>query len=215
MNFLRTMSIQRVVDLLKVKIAGEPMKTQSSLNLSGGRNIVFSQTEDRGETTLTMQAGAGGTLGWWGNFWDTTTQEITSTTTAYVVALNSSDPDNDGVMVVDGSKLTPMTPANYNICTSIQFTNGNAQAYDAVIWFRKNGTDLPDSASRITVPGTHGGINGHMVFYVSIAIHLDANDYVQLVWHAEDVSIKLETIAAGASPVYPRIPSVIASVFQV
>ena len=216
MNFLRTMSLQRIADLVKVKLNGETMKTQSNLDIVSGRNMTFTQTEGKDLTTLTVTAGgSNGALGYWGSFYDTTTQTITSTTTAYVIGINSTDPDSDGVEIQGGDKIVPTTPANYNISVSIQFTNIDTQAHDATIWFRKNGVDIPYSASRITVPSTHGGINGHLIFYVDVALHLNSGDYVQLVWHAEDTNIKLETLAAGTTPVYPVSPSVIVSVVQV
>lgn len=215
MNFLRTMSLQRIADVLKLQLSGAVWKTQSNLNIDGGRNIVFTQTETKDLTTLTVQAGVGGTLGWWGSFWDTTNQTITSTTTAYVIGINSTDPDSDGVSIVDGNKITPTTPANYNISVSAQLTNTDTQAHNAVFWFRKSGTDIPDSASVVTVPSTHGGKNGQLIFYVDLALHLDAGQYVQVMWHAENVAVKLETLAAGTTPVYPASPSVIVSVVQV
>ena len=215
MNFLRTMSLQRIADLLKVKLGGEVMKTQSNLDIVAGRGMVFTQTETKDLTTLTMSVGTDGTLGWWGSFYDTTNQTITSTTTAYVIGINSTDPDSEGVSIVGGNQITPTTPANYNISASIQVTNIDSQAHNAVFWFRKSGVDIANSASVVTVPSTHGGKNGHLIFYVDLALHLDAGEYVQLVWHAENVAVKLETIAAGASPVYPESPSVIVSVVQV
>lgn len=215
MNFLRTQSLQRIADYLKLKINGVLWKTQSNLNITGGRNIVFTQTEGKDQTNFTIEAGTDGVLGYWGSFWDTTDQTITSVTEAYVIQLNSSDPDNDGVVVTDSSKIIPTTPGNYNISVSVQVTNSDSQAHDAVFWFRKNGTDIPASASRITVPSTHGGINGHLIFYVDYALHLDSGDYIELAWHAENLNISLETLAAGVTPPYPESPSVIVTVVQV
>ena len=215
MNFIRTQSLLRIADTLKLYLSGAVWKTQSNLNLVPGRNVTFTQVETKDTSTLTLDVGANGKLGWWGSFWDTTNQTITSTSTAYVVGINSSDPDSDGVSIVSGNRITPTTPANYNISVSVQVTNDQVQDHEAVFWFRKNGTDIPYSASVVTVPSTHGGVNGHLIFYVDLALHLNAGDYVQLVWHATNTGVKLETLAAGTSPVYPASPSVICSVVQV
>lgn len=214
MNFLRTQSIRRIADVLKLLLNGEVWKTQSTLNITS-RNLAFTQTEGKDTTTLAIDVGGNGTLGWWGSFWDTTSQTITSTTTAYVIGLNSADPDNDGVTVVSGNRIVPTTPAVYNISTSVQVTNTDTQAHDATFWFRKNGTDIANSASTITVPSTHGGIAGHTIFYVDLALRLASGDYIQLVWSAANTAVKLETIAAGVSPTRPASPSVIVSVVQV
>ena len=155
------------------------------------------------------------------NFWPSmvatsgTVLSITSTSTAYVVGINSMDPDSDGVSIVNGSRITPTTPANYNISVSIQLTNQDTQAHDATFWFRKNGTDIANSASVIPVPATHGSISGHTLFYVDIAAHLNSGDYIQVYWSAANTKVSLETIAAGTSPVCPASPSVLCSVVQV
>ena len=63
MNFLRTQSLQRVADILKLKLDGVLWKTQSNLNIQSGRNIAFAQVETKDTTTLTITAGKNGVLG--------------------------------------------------------------------------------------------------------------------------------------------------------
>jgi hypothetical protein len=215
MNFLRTQSIQRLADILKLKLNGTLWKTQSNLDIRGGRNISFAQTETKDTTTLTITAGKNGVLGYWGSFWDTTNQTAATTTTSYVITINSSDPENDGVSIMHGTRIVPTTPGNYNISMSVQVTNSSSQAHDATFWFRKNGVDVAFSASKVTVPGTHGGVNGHLIFYVDLAQHYNLGDYTELVWSVDNTAVSLEAIAAGTSPVTPASPSVIVSVVQV
>lgn len=214
MNFLRTQLIQRQSDLMKVRLDGQVWESQSILNVQAGRNIVFAQTETHNVSTLTVSAGTAGVFGWWGSFWDTTDQTVTSTTQAYVVTLNNADTNNDGVSVVSSSQLTVANAAVYRVSVSYQFVNTDSQAHDVVFWFRKNGTDIADSASKVTVPSTHGGALGHQITMVEIVQTLAANDYIQLVWAAENTAIKIETLPAGTTPVYPQIPSVIVTVNQ-
>jgi hypothetical protein len=215
MNFLRTQLIQRQSDLMKVKLDGQVWESQSILNVQAGRNIVFAQTETHNVSTLTVSAGTAGVFGWWGSFWDTTDQTVTSTTEAYVVTLNNADANNDGVSVVSSSQLTVANAAVYRVSVSYQFVNTDSQAHDVVFWFRKNGTDIADSASKVTVPSTHGGALGHQVSMVEIVQKLAANDYVQLAWKADNTAVKIETLPAGTTPVHPQIPSVIVTVNQI
>ena len=214
-QFLRTQSLQRVADILKVKLNGSTMKTQSNLDIRGGRNITLTQTEADNLTTVTVTAGGtDGKFGYWGAFYDTSNQAITSTTTAYQVAINTADADNDGV-TLNGNRIYPTTPGNYNTSLSIQVTNDDVQAHEAVFWFRKNGSDLPYSASTVTVPSKHGGVKGHLIFYVDLALHFNVGEYLEVYWHATSTDVSLETLAAGTSPVYPQSPSVIMTVVQV
>lgn len=215
MNFLRTQLIQRQSDLMKVRLDGQVWESQSILNVQAGRNIVFAQTETHNVSTLTVSAGTAGVFGWWGSFWDTTDQTVTSTTQAYVVTLNNADTNNDGVSVVSSSQLTVANAAVYRVSVSYQFVNTDSQAHDVVFWFRKNGTDIANSASKVTVPSTHGGALGHQVTMVEIVQTLAANDYVQLVWAADNTAVKIETLPAGTTPVHPQIPSVIVTVNQI
>ena len=214
MNFLRTQLIQRQSDLMKVRLDGQVWESQSILNVQAGRNIVFAQTETHNVSTLTVSAGTAGVFGWWGSFWDTTDQTVTSTTQAYVVTLNNADTNNDGVSVVSSSQLTVANAAVYRVSVSYQFVNTDSQAHDVVFWFRKNGTDIADSASKVTVPSTHGGALGHQVTMVEIVQKLAAGDHIQLAWKADNTAVKIETLPAGTTPVHPQIPSVIVTVNQ-
>lgn len=215
MNFLRTQSLQRVADILKLKLDGVLWKTQSNLNIQSGRNITFSQTDTKDLSTLTVTAGKNGVLGYWGSFYDTTTQTVTSTTEAYVIGLNSSDPDNDGVVVTEGSKIYPTTPGVYNISFSAQVSNTDSQLHDASFWYRKNGADVPYSASILSIPNKHGSVNGRVIFYVDIVLRLEPTDYIQLAWSATNTALSLETIPAGTIAPSPVSPSVICSVVQI
>ena len=214
MNFLRTVGLQRIADYLKLSLEGSQFLSQSNLNLSGGRNIVFSQTEAKDTTTLTAQCGTGGVFGYYGSFWDSTTQTAASTTTAYVVTINTSD-GHDGVTVEGGSRITVANKGIYNLATSIQVTNNDTQAHDATFWIRKNGVDVTQSASIITVPSTHGGVAGKYLFYVDLVQQMNAADFLQIMWAADNTNLQLQTIAAGVSPTHPLSPSVIVSVTQV
>ena len=216
MNFLRTQLIQRQSDLMKVRLDGQVWESQSILNVQSGHGITFAQTETHNVSTLTVSTGgSNGAIGYWGSFYDTTNQTITSTTTAYIIGLNSTDPDSDGISIVGGNKITVANPGVYNTCMSIQFTNADTQDHEATIWFRKNGVDVPYSSSIVTVPSTHGGVFGHLIFYVDLALKLNAGDYIQLMWHGTDTDVKIETLPAGTSPVHPASPSIIVSINQV
>jgi hypothetical protein len=215
MNFLRTQTLMRLADSLKLTLNGDLWKTQSNLDIVAGKGITFSQAESKDLTTLTIStASTGGSVGYFGSFWDSSTQTAASTTTAYVVTLNSAD-GSLGVSVVGGSKITVSNPGYYNLATSIQVTNNDTQAHDATFWLRKNGTDIAQSGSIITVPPTHGGKAGKYLFYVDLIQQMSAGDYLQLVWAADDTNLQLQTIPAGVSPTHPLSPSVIVSVTQV
>ena len=214
MNFLRTVGLQRIADFLKVSLNGQQWLSQSNLDVVAGRNMVFSQVETKDTSTLTISAGTAGVFGWYGSFWDNTTQTIASTTTAYVIGINTSD-GHDGVTVEGGNRITFANKAIYNVACSIQVQNTDTVIQDATFWYRKNGSDIANSGSKISVPNQHGGNPGEMIFYVDLIVQANAGDYVQLVWCATSTQVSLPNIAAAASPTRPACPSVIVSVVQV
>ena len=218
MNFLRTVSLKRLVDVLKVQLDGVVFQTQSTLNIVPGHGVQLVQTEAKDVSTLTIGVGDGstGVLGYWGGFYDTTTQNTASTTATNVVTMTGSDPNNDGVSIVSGSRITFSQLGVYNVCTSLQFTNNDVQIHDATIWFRKNGTDIPYSASTVSIPNKHGGILGNLIFYVDLPQKLSTGDYMQICWSANSTDISLTTLPASAvAPVHPESPSVLVTVHQI
>ena len=220
MNFLRTQSLQRVADLLKLKLDGTVWKTQSNLNIQSGRNITFSQTESKDLTTLTVTAGGtGGTWGYWGQFWSTGNQTAANTTTSYTCTFTDSYSENDGVRLVSGSRITFDHPGKYNIQISCQLVNTNTQIHDITVWFRKNDSgstgDIADSASFVSVPNSHGGVDGRLILAYNIIEKVVAGDYIEVCYSVSNTAVSMQTIAAGTTPTTPRSPSIILTATQV
>lgn len=172
-----------------------------------------------GPTGSTGATGAGGALGYWGSFWDTTTQTAASANTAYSVTLNSADAANNGVSVVSGSRVTFANSGVYSLTFSVQFTNADTQIHDANLWLRKNDSgstgDIPDTDSKFSITSSHGGVHGNVIGTVNFVMSFAAGDFVELIWATSSTQVTLETIAAGTSPVSPRIPSVVFTATQV
>lgn len=151
----------------------------------------------------------------WMSGWDTTKQTISSTTTAYIIKVNSIDPASLGfVLNADYSVATPVDGL-YIMQFSLQLTNTDSSAHAASAWVRVNSEDVAFSRSQISVPSKHGGTNGGAILTVIYTLPLNKGDTVQLMWAAKDTKISLETLPASVSPPMPASPSVIASIFQV
>lgn len=220
MNFLRTQSLQRIADILKLSLDGEVWKTQSNLNVVAGQGLEFSQVETKDTSTLTLGFSTdGGPLGYSGQFYSTQSQTAANTTTSYAMTLNQASPYNNGISVVDGSKVTFAHPGTYNIQISVQFVNTDSQIHDATIWFRKNDSgstgDVADSASQVSVPNKHGSIDGHLIFAVNLIEKIVANDYIEVIWCVTNTAVSMQYITGGTTPVTPNIPSVILTATQI
>lgn len=113
------------------------------------------------------------------------------------------------------SKITVDYAGIYNLQFSAQVTNTDVQIHDIDIWFRKNGTDIPNSNSRFSVPNSHGGVDGHLIAALNFYLDFNAGDYVEIMWHVTDSAVRLEHLNAGTSPTRPATPSVIATLTYV
>lgn len=113
---------------------------------------------------------------------------------------------------ISKSKITVAQPGLYNIQFSFQFANTDSQIHDVDIWFKKNDVTVPKSNSQYSIPGSHGGINGHLITAMNYFIDLDADDYVEIVWHTSNSAIFLEAIPTQVAPIRPSTPSAIVTV---
>lgn len=142
----------------------------------------------------------------YGSFYDVTDQ-TGSVSAATAVKFGTNDINTKGVTVVtNGSDLTRITYAaagTYMISPSLQFTNSDASDHDVTVWLAKNGTAIPASATKITVPkaGDGGSAFFTSVFYVTVT----AGQYIEVMWLPENVAVTIDHTAAGA--IAPATPS--------
>ena len=148
-----------------------------------------------------------------GSFYDTTNQTA-SANTATAMTVNTTDIAK-GVSVVDSDKFTVTRKAIYNLQFSAQLINANTADFEVSVWIRKNGTDIANTCTDITVPSKHGSDNGAAVAAWNFFLELNANDYVQLMWSTPSTDVSVKYTAARTSPVRPAVPSVIVTLNEV
>lgn len=146
-----------------------------------------------------------GSIGYWGAFYDTTDQPNGGIAAANLMTFNSSDAQNNGVTMVDGSKLTFANGGVYNIQFSAQFVKTDSGNDDVAVWISKNGTNIPYTNTFATITGN----NGKIVTAWNFMIPVDAGDYIQFYWHSDDIDASLQHIPPLASPTIPDTPSII------
>jgi hypothetical protein len=147
----------------------------------------------------------------YGAFQDSTDQAATSTTDAYAMTFNTTDYSN-GVYLSDSSRLNVRNAGIYNLQFSAQLENQDNEQHTVDIWFRKNGTNIANSNSQFTVPARKSAtIFGHTIAALNFFVELAVNDYVEIVWRAENILVRIEQAAAQSSPTRPATPSIIAT----
>ena len=179
--------------------------------LLAGPNITLSPTNGKGQVTISSTGGGGPffntATGSYGSFYDTTTQTNPIANIARSMSFNTTDITN-GVSISGSTSpfntyVKTENPGVYNIQFSAQVDKTDSGTDEIVIWLRKNGIDLTDTATTITLSGNNDKQVAAWNWFVNSA----ANDYYQIIWYSADTDLRLLAETAGGG--HPGIPSVI------
>lgn len=152
----------------------------------------------------------------YGYFLSTANQTALSANTAYAVTYNSALLSS-GVTINNNSQITFANKGLYNLQFSLQFNNSQNTAYVIGLWLRKNGVDVVNSATYLTIPARQTGTYPEAVAAWNFFAEVNtANDYYELVWFTSSTTVSVAAFSAITSPLnVPAVPSVILSVDQV
>jgi hypothetical protein len=109
----------------------------------------------------------------------------------------------------------------YKIDFSLQFANSDNAQHDAFVWLQTNGTVVPGSASRFTIPARKSaGVFGFVVGYSSITFEIQKDDEIYLWWATEKAAtsggvlgVFMDSLPAQTSPyIRPANPSAVGSI---
>jgi len=143
----------------------------------------------------------------YGAFQSLVDQSVTANT-ATAMTMDTTD-YSDGVYLSNSSRLNVRNTGVYNLQWSGQFQNTDTVLHDVSVWLRKNGTDVTGSTGFISVPNSHGGVDGHVVVGWNYFIELTANDYIELYWSATNAAVSLQYYGTQTSPTRPSTASLI------
>lgn len=142
----------------------------------------------------------------YGQFYDTTVQ-TTAVNTATPVTFNTTD-IAEGVRLrsPSTSEVEVDTEGLYNFQVSVQIDTTSGGTDLVYLWFRKNGTDIAESACRVQIQGN----NAELLQSFNLFVDMAPGDYVELMWATDDTDARLASFAATAFA--PAIPCVILTV---
>jgi hypothetical protein len=210
------------VPISSLSVATASFATTASFALNGGvtqllagANVTLSPTNGKGQVTVSAASGGGfnTATGSYGSFYDTTTQTNPVANTPRSMSLNTTDITN-GVSVSGSTNpfntyIKTQNAGVYNLQFSAQVEKTDSGTDEIVIWLRKNGTDLTDTATTITLSGNNAKQVAAWNWFVTSA----ANDYYQIIWISADTGMRL--LAEAISGTHPGIPSVIVTANRV
>lgn len=146
-----------------------------------------------------------------GSFLSTQTQTAAATNTAYPITLNNTDTTiTSGFSIVSASRITAAEDGVYNLAFSAQISKTTGGEASIDIWIRKNGTNVPNSNTRVTIKANAN----YMVAAWNFFVGLNAGQYVELMWSTTDTGARLLYESSESAP-HPATPSVIATINQV
>jgi hypothetical protein len=146
----------------------------------------------------------------YGAFSDVNNQTISLPFEVKTAKITLTDFSNGVTLGAD--QLVFATTGVYNIQVSMQVTNSRPQAHEFYFWWAKNGIDITNSTSIVTIDSKHGGINGHALPTMNIFVSVNAGDNVELRWTADNINVKIEAVAPPVGA--PIAPSVIITATQ-
>jgi hypothetical protein len=145
----------------------------------------------------------------YGSFSDTTLQTAASINTAYAMTFNTTDSSNGISIGSPSSRLVVDNQGVYNVQFSAQLDQTSGATANVYIWLRKNGTNVPNTASTVALQGSAA----RLVAAWNFIIQLEPTHYVELMWATDTTNARI--LAASTTSVWPAIPSVICTITQV
>lgn len=164
------------------------------------------------ETTGLGPQGPGGILPLYGSFIDTTDQPLVSTSASQPITINTTL-ENRGVTITNSSRINFQLAGTYKIFASLQLTNSSNNIAEVNIYFKQNGTTIPNSNTRLDLQQRKSvSTPFHGCFSIELQLTVTALSYIELHWVADTLGIAVDTIPANGT--HPQAPSVILNVAQ-
>jgi hypothetical protein len=152
---------------------------------------------------------------------DSTDQYAGGNNTPTIVKWNTLDSGAGFTLNIDNT-ATSNVNAIYKIDYSLQFANTANGTHDVVVWLKINGVDVPNSASKITMPARKSaGVPSYVLMYSTVVFEMEIDDDVGL-WWATDLAynpigpvagVYMEHLPVQTTPyAHPAIPSAIGAI---
>lgn len=150
----------------------------------------------------------------YGSFYDTTTQTNPVASAVNLMTLNNTTSAYSVRVGQPTSRVYVGETGVYNIQFSAQLDKSSGGTAEYIyIWLRINGTNVPYSASQVTLKDT----TAELVAAWNFIVTLETEDYFELAWASPDIHMQLKAVSSDAGPpviptTVPAIPSVILTV---
>jgi hypothetical protein len=206
-------------DLIHIVITGDTSQSPdgSSYKATLGQvaSLIGSGTSGTsGSSGSSGSSGTNGTSGtsnltYWASAYSTVDQLVSVAGTTYKMSADSFS--TVGIVVSGNTKFVVPVSGVYNIQFSVQLEKNSGAKSTASIWLSKNGTQVPNSNTEVTLDGANGDRVVAAWNWLDAAIF--ANDYYEIEWTS---SLTNTFLSYDGAPSYgPEIPSVIITIYKI
>ncbi len=144
-----------------------------------------------------------------GSFYLTTQQTISVINTAYAIPFNNTADANQVAIGTTTSHIVTSVAGYYNFQFSLQLAKTGGSNIGIWVWPRVNGVDIADSNTKLQLTGSS---SSESVAAWNFVIPMNAGDYFELMWAADDTRAIIKAEAANAfSPAIP--PAILTATF--
>ena len=186
------------------------LSSNANVKITGGTSGQALTTDGSGNLSWTT-VGSSNAVPTYGQFWSNVTQTVANVNTEYRFLFNNSDGNNNVTLGtgVSNSRVIINETGLYNIQFSAQINKaGSGSTSSAYIWFKKNGTAVPDSAGFFTLDNTIQAIQTWNI----LANVTTAGDYYEIAYAASTTNFDFPTLPGNVTVGYPASPSIIITV---
>lgn len=148
----------------------------------------------------TYTFGSGSITPAWGSWYDDTIQTTTVDTPTKMILGHGS---GSGITKLSNTDFEVSDSGIFNIQFSAQLDQASGAGHHIYIWLRKNGTDVPWSASEIAIQGTTAELIAAWNWFEP----MNAGDKISIMYYVDNANVQIKAVAPTA--LHPGIPSVI------
>jgi hypothetical protein len=146
---------------------------------------------------------------YYGEFTKTSDQSPAVIDTAYALTFDNTEIAEGISIGSPASRIVVVQSGLYQFDATVQISSSSGSAKTVWLWFRKNGTDVANSARLVTININ----NGYTAVSISEFFSLAANDRIEIMFAANDTAITVDNVAATAFA--PAAPAVVLAVSQI
>jgi len=142
----------------------------------------------------------------------TATQTNTGGGTAPVAMRFETISQANEINIVNNTRITPNHSSEYNIQFSAQVDKTDGGKDEIDIWFAINGTAIPYSNTRLTLPSN---ADDKVVASWNFITPLKDTEYLEIYWYSADTAMRLYAEGPQTNPTRPGIPSAILTAWEI